>query len=223
MYHNIKIVDSQINDVFDKLDNDHKLLVYYLVEGCKSANNIYSDQVHPDARDLIKLFKYLYVNYPIFDPLYDPQILANLKKYTEFLLSTHSQYNLNNRKEYPPIDKKTIISLSQLTRYPVSVDDLVERLFDKSDEILIVDGNIQKSHVGHYRLNKYRTNKRISQSIDKIGLNDRVIENNEDIAIVSYSMKGCNSDDMKNAYGWFKKHMISVKDRRYLQLLKLHY
>lgn len=206
MFNNIKIVNPNIDDIFDKLDNDHKLLSYYLIEGCKIANNIYSDQAHPDARELIKLFEHLYINYPKFDPQYDSKILVDLKKYTEFLHSTHCQYNLTHHKEYPPIDKNTLISLSQLTRYPIPVNDLIERLFSKSDEHLIVDGNIQKSHVGHYRINQSRKNKKyIDPLLDKVNLNSLMKQDSDKIIIASYSMKDQNSDDMKMAYNWFKK------------------
>jgi hypothetical protein len=203
MYHNIKIIDPNIGDIFDKLDDDHKHLVCHLIEGCKIANLIYSDQVHPDARELIKLFKHLYLNYPKYDPLYDPVILANLKLYTEFLISTHSQYNLINHKEYPPIDNSTLVSLAQLTRYPIPVNDVLNRLFDKSDEILIVDGNVQKSHVGHYGIDKSKKTKKHIDSLHKIGLNSKIID--DPITVVSYSMKGQNSEDMKLAHSWFKK------------------
>lgn len=215
MFHNIKIIDPDIDDVFNKLDKDHKKLAYYLVQGCKAANYIYSEQIHPDARDLINLFIHLYVNYPKFDPQYDHKILENLKKYTEFLISTHSQYYVDNHKEYPPIDKNTLITLSQLTRYPKSVDNLITRLFDKTDEQLYVDGNVQKSYIGHYRIESSKKSKKyIDTIVDKIHLNSQVCQDEKGLKVRVYSMKDLNSEDMKLAHKWFKlayEHCIVSK------------
>ena len=200
MYSNLKIIDPNIDDLFNTLDADHKKLSYYLIEGCKIANLIYSDQIHPNAREIIKLFVHVYKNYPKYDSLYDPDILLKLKKYTEFLLSTHSNYNIHFKKEIPPIDRDTLSKLVQLTRYPTTIDKLLDSIYD-ADIDLIVDGSIQKSKVGHYRGN---FGKNDVYDITKVSLNNRV-DKVDTIVIRSYSMKDLNSNDMKLAHSWFKK------------------
>lgn len=210
---NLKIVDPDIDDIFGKLDNDHKLLAYYLIEGCKYANDIFSWQIHPDSVNIIGIFEHLYRNYAVFDPLYDKQIYENIKSYLQFLLTNHGQYNGTFKKCIPAIDKSTIMSLMQLTRCTIS-PNVLDSLYS-SDMDLVVDGSVKKSQVNHYdRVISNKPDNFLEPVKDSIWLNCYVSVRDDKPIIQTYSTKGVCSKYMLLAFGWFKKALELCNDSK---------
>lgn len=211
-YLEILLIKPDIQSLFDDLELDYKILLYYLRKAAVPINEVYSHQIHRYAPEILKCFEFLdkHVN-----PVLDADLKKEIKIFLVYLQTNHSQYFIREAmtKKTPSLLGMTELTpekfdtIMKLYKYPHKYEHLIPHIFTDIESTLVVEGSIEKSNVGHYHpqfkqkyyndletgLNKYY------DVVDKVHVS-RV-----------YSIKDKCDKQMKEAHKWILEALEFAK------------
>jgi hypothetical protein len=208
-YGDILIIRPDIENIFNDLSLDEKILVYYLYHAFQPTNRIYSGQIHRYAPEIIDLFKFVYHK---IDRVHDNVLFKEIEQYYVFLLTNHSQYSIREAmtKKTPSMMGLTELTSSSLKNiavmlgYVKEIDHILPHIFDsKLESVLVVDQSINKSHVGHYGPDFKQAD------FNKVPLSARGVNKyyTKD-KIYSYSTKDRNEKEMTETHQWISQAIV---------------
>jgi len=208
-YGDVLIIQPNVEDLFNNLSLDEKILLYYLYHAFQPTNTIYSGQIHRYAPEIVQLFKFLYHK---VDRVHDLKLFKDIEQYYLFLLANHSQYSVREAmtKKTPEmmglteLTPSAVQSIAPLLGYKRDIEHLMPHIFDsKLESTLVSDHSINKSHVGHYAPDFKQSD------FDKVPLTSRGVNKyySKD-KIYSYSAKDKNEKEMVEVHQWITKAIV---------------
>lgn len=208
-YGDVLVIQPNIEDLFNNLHLDEKILIYYLYHAFQSTNIIYSGQIHRYAPEIIALFKFLYHK---IDRVHDNKLFKDVELYYLFLITNHSQYSVREAmtKKTPDmmglkeLTSDAVKTIAPMLGYKKDIDHILPHIFDsKLESVLVSDNSINKSNVGHYSRDFKQSD------FDKVPLSSRGVNKyyTKD-KIYSYSAKDRNDKEMSDVHSWITQAIV---------------
>lgn len=202
-YLEILLIKPNIKSLFDDLELDYKILLYYLQKAAIPINEVYATQIHRFAPEILNCFEFLDKK---VNPVLDADLKKEIKIFLVYLQTNHSQYFIREAMTKKTPEKLGMSELTaekfdtimKLYQYPHPYEHLIPHIFTDIESNLVVEGSIEKSSIGHYNP---QFKQKYYNSVPK-GLNKYYdVVDNKPVARV-YSIKDKCDKPLKEAHKW---------------------
>lgn len=218
IYKEIAVHHAQhVHEYYNKLSLEEKIFIYYMQKASTVGNIIASDQLHADAREIIKLFELIIKNQELLQEYKD--FVEDAKVYLVYLWTSHSQYfnreDQQNKRTPGNLELKHISPLKLVTIFELigvaNAKEVVHRLHDSIFEASVepttcVPDSIEKSAVNMYSPDFTESDYQSLPADERSYINTRFYKDHTGKpAIETYSAKGRCSQELTTAIHWLKK------------------